>query len=80
MRAKGAASEEARRELSAVGERIDTLRLVYEQLYVTGCSDRLPLRPFVTRLVKNLTAMYQSEVADVEIDIAVGEIELSLLC
>jgi two-component sensor histidine kinase len=77
MRARSAASEEARRELSAVGERIDTLRLVYEQLYVAGSSDRLPLRPFVTRLVRNLAAMHQSEAAGVEIDIAVGEIELS---
>ena len=68
-------SLEARAELQAVGERIDTLHLVNEQLYVAGTVDVLPLRPFVSRLVGNLCDLHRDKsgavVPEVKIDEAV---------
>jgi two-component sensor histidine kinase len=77
LRAGQATSGEARRELEAVGERIEALRLVNEQLYVAGSSDRLPLRPFITRLVENLRDLHEGQSGEVGLDLAVEEAELA---
>ncbi len=75
MRTREAHSEEARRELAAVGERIETLRLVHEQLYVAGSADRLRLRPFVMRLVEGLTHLHEEQSGTVRLDFAVEDVE-----
>ena len=77
IRTQQATSEEARRELEAVGERIETLRLVHEQLYAAGGADRLPLRPFVTELVENLRDLHEGRSGEVGLDLAVAEAELA---
>ena len=69
-------SEEARGELTAIGERIETLRLVHEQLYVAGTADRLRLRPFVMRLVDNLSHLHEGQSGKVRLDFAVEDVEL----
>ena len=46
LRARQVQSEEVRKELKAVGERIETLRLLNDLLHQSGSVDRLNLRPF----------------------------------
>jgi two-component sensor histidine kinase len=77
IRTQQATSEEARRELEAVGERNETLRLVHEQLYVAGSADRLPLRPFITQLVENLCDLHEEQSGKVRLDLAVEEVDLA---
>ena len=76
MRARSTTSESARAELGAVGERVDTLRLLHEQLYVTGTADRLRLRPYVTRLVENLSYLHADQSGKVRLDFAIADVEL----
>ncbi len=77
MRARQVSSEEAREELTALGERIETLRLVHEQLYIAGAADRLRLRPFVMRLVENLCHLHEGQSGKVRLDFAVEEVDLT---
>jgi len=77
LRAKATASEEVRAELGAVGERVETLRLVHEQLYAAGSAQRLPLRPYLVRLVENLARLHQGQSGEVRFDFAIEEVELS---
>ncbi len=77
MRARQVSSEEARQELAAVGERIETLRLLHEQLYIAGTADRLRLRPFVMQLVENLCHLHEAQAGRVRLDFAVEEVELT---
>ena len=75
LRARDARSEEARDELAAVGERVETLRLVHELLYAAG-AERLRLRPFVVRLVENLCRMHDGRSGRIRLDVAVEDVEL----
>ena len=77
LRMKETRSAEARGELTAIGERVETLRLVHELLYVAGSADRLRLRPFVMRLVENLSHLHEGQSGKVRLDFAVEEVELS---
>ena len=77
LRAGQATSGEARRELEAVGERIEALRLVHEQLYAAGSAERLRLRPFVTELVENLRDLHEERSGEVGLDLAIGEADLA---
>ena len=77
LRAGQATSGEARRELEAVGERVETLRLVHEQLYEAGSAERLRLRPFITELVENLRDLHEERSGEVGLDLAIGEADLA---
>jgi two-component sensor histidine kinase len=77
IRTKQVSSEETRGELIAIGERIETLRLINEQLYIAGSADRLPLRPFVVQLVENLCHMHQGQSGNVRLHFAVEDVELT---
>jgi two-component sensor histidine kinase len=77
LRAKATASEEARAELGVIGERVETLRLVHEQLYAAGSAQRLPLRPYLVRLIENLVRLHQGHSGEVKLDFAIEEVELS---
>jgi two-component sensor histidine kinase len=77
IRARQVSSEEAREELTAISERIETLRLVHEQLYIAGTADRLRLRPFIMRLVENLCHLHEAQSGKVRLDFAVEEVELT---
>ena len=76
VRARHTKSAEAREELIGVGERIETLRLVHEQLYQAGASDRLQLRPFLSRLVENLCHLHEGEAGGIKLDIDIADVEL----
>jgi two-component sensor histidine kinase len=80
LRADTADTEDARRELRVIGERIETLRLIHEQVYAGSSVDRLGLRPYVTALLTGLLDLHRetparldAEIEDMEIstDIAV---------
>ena len=77
MRSRATESEAARDELQAVAERIETLRLVHEQLYAAGTVDRLPLRPYLTILVESLASLYDTQSGSVRLDIEVDDVELA---
>jgi two-component sensor histidine kinase len=77
MRSRQVRSEEARQELAAIGERIETLRLVHEQLYVAGSANRLRLRPFIMRLVEMLCHLHEEQSGKVRLDFAIEEVDLT---
>jgi two-component sensor histidine kinase len=77
MRARDVNSEEARQELTAVGERIEALRLVNELLYIDGTTDRLRLRPYVMQLVENLCHLHEGQSGTVRLDFAIEEVDLA---
>ena len=77
MRAKSVESDEARDELSAIGDRIATLRLLHEQLYIAGSGERLPLRPFIVQLVENLCQLHEDQAGPVGLEFNIEEIELA---
>jgi two-component sensor histidine kinase len=76
-RARNTTSEEARAELIAVGERIQTLHLVHEQLYQGGASDQLPLRPFLSQLVERLCQLHENEAGEIALAFDIADIVLS---
>jgi two-component sensor histidine kinase len=77
MRARDVTSEEARRELATVGERIEVLRLVNELLYVAGTTDLLRLRPYVMQLVENLCHVDEGQFGKVRLEFAIEEVDLA---
>ena len=77
MRRKEVKSEEAQQELKAIGERVETLRLVHEQLYVAGKADQLELRPFVSLLVENLCRMHGGHSGKVRLAFDIADVELT---
>lgn len=77
LRVKDVDSEEARRELSIVGERIEVLRLVNELLYITGTTDRLRLRPYVMQLVESLCHLNEGQSGTVRLDFSIEEVDLT---
>ena len=76
LRARDAKTRETREALTAVGERIDTLRLVHEHLYIAGTTDRLRLRPFIMQLVENLCHLHETQSGKVRLDFAIEEADL----
>lgn len=76
MRARHAVSEEARAELAGVAARVETLRLVHEQLYAAGTTERVGLRAFVTALVENICKLHDDQ-AEVRVEIQLDDADLS---
>jgi two-component sensor histidine kinase len=77
MRVKEVGSEEVREELAAIGARIETLRLVHEQLYAANSAERLPLRPYVTQLLENLCHLHEDKSGKVRLEIEVEDVDLT---
>lgn len=77
LRSRSAQSNEARQELAAIGARIDTLRLVHEQLYAANTAKQLRLRPFVMQLLENLCHLHQEQSGQVRLEIEIEDVDLS---
>ncbi len=77
LRARAAQSDETRQELQSIGARIDTLRLVHEQLYAANTAKQLRLRPFVMQLLENLCHLHQEHSGQVRLEIAIEDVDLS---
>lgn len=76
MRARYVVSEEARAELAGIAARVETLRLLHEQLYVAGTTERVGLRPFVTALVENICKLHDDQ-AGVRVETQLDDADLS---
>jgi two-component sensor histidine kinase len=76
LRAK-AGTPEVQRELQIIEDRLDTLRLVHEQLYDGELTGRLALRPYVERLVGNLRHLRGAGGDDVAVNLDIADIEVS---
>ena len=74
LRMNHASSEDARHELSVVGQRVEALRLVHEQVYAARNADRLALRPYVTQLLEGLLALHEE--AGVRLDVRIDDVEI----
>ncbi|MFK4134779.1 sensor histidine kinase [Pseudomonas luteola] len=77
LRSRSAQSNEARQELAAIGARIDTLRLVHEQLYAANTAKQLRLRPFVMQLLETLCHLHQEQSGQVRLEIEIEDVDLS---
>lgn len=77
MRSRTVQSDEARDELRGLGERIDTLRLLHEMLYIAGSVEELPLRPFIVQLVENLCQLNEHESGPIRLRFDIEEIKLA---
>jgi two-component sensor histidine kinase len=75
LRVKAADTEDARRELRVIGERIETLRLIHEQVYAGSGVDRLGLRPYITALLSGLLELHRE--VPVRLDADIEEMEIS---
>ena len=74
LRVDTADTEDARRELRIIGERIETLRLIHEQVYAGSGVDRLGLRPYVTALLTGLLNLHREVPVRLSTDIEDMEI------
>lgn len=77
LRLREAKSAETCEALNAVAARIETLRLLHEQLYVGGSTDRIRLRPFIMQLVEHLCHLHGSDGGKVRLDFTIDELELA---
>jgi two-component sensor histidine kinase len=75
LRATQARSQETREELAGLGDRIETLRLAHEELYAAGVTDRLPLRPFLTRLVEGVYRLNAERSGDMRLVFDITDVE-----
>ena len=76
VRARGATAEVAA-ELAILQERLETLCLLHSQLHDEIPADRLPLGPYVTRLLGNLLRLRAHEAADVSLEFGPMEVHVS---
>lgn len=76
MRVRYVESEEARAELAGIAARVETLRLVHEQLYAAGTTEHVGLRPFVTTLVRNICKLHDDQAA-VRVETELDDADLS---
>lgn len=77
MRSKATVSPETAAELAAIAQRIEALRLVHEQLYIDGTSDRLQLKPYLSELLGHLLTLYRDRSGPVHLEVEIGQFELS---
>jgi two-component sensor histidine kinase len=71
-------SVEARRELRAVGHRIETLSLVYEKLYAAGEVGRVDLGTYLRELEASLLRLHAEETPWVRLHLAVESLTVPL--
>jgi len=77
LRSRQAESAEAREALRFVGDRIEALRLVHEQMYSAKSAEQLRLRPYIMQLIENLCHLRGEESGKVRLEFAIEEAELS---
>ncbi|SOE01260.1 Two-component sensor histidine kinase, contains HisKA and HATPase domains [Caenispirillum bisanense] len=76
LRMRQAATDDARAELDGLNSRIETLRLVHEQLYAADKAEHVSMRPFVLKLVEVLCDFHESETGRVDLDFEVADMTL----
>lgn len=76
LRMRQTATDDARAELEGLNNRIETLRLVHEQLYAADRAEHVSMRPFVLKLVEVLCDFHESETGRVDLNCEVEDITL----
>lgn len=69
VRARNVQSDEAEQELAGIAERIETLRLIHDQLYQAQTSEHVQLRPFLSRLLRNLGELHGADTVEMKINV-----------
>lgn len=64
-------SEEARAELRAIGDRIETIRVIHANLYAVGEIDRVDLGAYLTELADGLVQLHAGPAGDIRLRIEV---------
>jgi two-component sensor histidine kinase len=68
---------EAERELRAIGDRIETLRLVHDRLHATGEADRLDLGTYLGELAATLLRFHRGDAPNIRLIADVGVVAVS---
>lgn len=76
LRARHAQTEDARAELTGVGERIETLRLVNEKLYQANNAGTLPMKSFLSELVENLCRLHDTATQNIRMKCDIADVHL----
>ncbi len=77
VQASRATLPDAEQALTAIGHRIETLRLVHDRLYAAGGIDRLDLGPYLTELAASLLQFHGEEASSVQLEFEVGSLSVS---
>ena len=67
LQQRRAASAEAKAELAAIGERIETLRLLHDKLYAAGELERVDLAPYLTEVSAALLEFHRDSGVNVSL-------------
>ncbi|WP_338610957.1 histidine kinase dimerization/phosphoacceptor domain -containing protein (plasmid) [Pelagibacterium nitratireducens] len=70
-------SDETREALKVVEARVETLRLVHEQLYATDAFESLCMREYVSKLVEGLRNLHEEAVKGVSLSIDIDDVGLA---
>ncbi len=76
IQASRAKHPEAKRELTAIGHRVETLRLVHDRLYAAGGIDHLDLGPYLTELTASLLRFHGKEASGVRLVCELGSLSV----
>ncbi len=68
---------ETEQELTAIGHRIETLRLVHDRLYAVGGIDRLDLGPYLSELAASLLQFQGEEASSIQLVFDVASLSVS---
>jgi two-component sensor histidine kinase len=77
IQARRAKHPEAQRELSVIGDRIETLRLVHDRLYATREVDRLDLGTYLGELAATLLRFHRGGATNIRLISDVGMVTVS---
>lgn len=77
IQASRARHPEAERELTAIGHRVETLRLVHDKLYAAGGAERLDLGTYLSELMASLLQFHGEGARNVRLASEVGSLLVS---
>ena len=60
-----------------MGDRIEALRLVHDQLHSINAADELPLRPYPSKLLENLISLHEEQAGAVQLDFEMLDVDVS---
>lgn len=77
VKAHEASSDETRAAMNDIGARIETLRLVHEQLYAAGGVESLSLRTYASKLVEGLHRLHHEVARSVALKVSIDDVDLA---
>ena len=76
LRRRDAKGEEARGALNAISDRIETLRLVHDHLYLGAQAGHLQLQPYITQLLEGLCRSQGTQAETIKLDLTIEDVRL----